>query len=155
APVRCGGVQLGALVEEVGGLAEDAEAMGESGGNPQLARNLLGELQAHPPSEAGRAAADVDRDIEDLSPEDLDQLALPFGLLEMQSAQGAPDRAGVVVLDEGTAHARLGIPRFLEALVEESPRIAEDLRLDDQHLRQLGGNDLHPMAPRCSRRSSR
>jgi hypothetical protein len=48
----------------------------------------------------------------------------------------------MVVLDETDADTGLlGKRPFIEALEKESPVIAEDLRLDDQHIRNLGPDD--------------
>ena len=60
-------VDARALVDEVGDLAEHAEAVREADGDPQLVMGLVVEHGALPLAEGGRAAAQVDDDVEDLA----------------------------------------------------------------------------------------
>ena len=150
-----GAYELRALVEEVRRVAQDAEAVREPGRNPELAWRGLGQLDGDPAPEARRAPPDVHRDVPHRATEDLHQLPLRPGLLEVQAAQRAQHRAGVVVLHERADDSRLGVPACLECLVEESAGVAVHLRFDQEDLGEVGGCDLHPIAPRCSRRSSR
>src|SRR5262249_10519001 len=150
-----GRVVLGALVEEVRRLAEHAEAVSEAGRDPELERARVRQLEGDPLPEAGRATPDVHRDVVHGAAENLDQLPLSTGLLEVQPAQDAAGGTREVVLEEGPRDAGLRVPPCLEALVEESPAVTVQIGLDQQHLGKLRRRDLHPMAPRFWRRSRR
>ena len=60
AGVRCGGVEIVALVFEHGDVAEHGETMGESARNEELAVVFGREFDGHMLSESGTAVADVD-----------------------------------------------------------------------------------------------
>src|SRR2546425_426565 len=96
------------------------------------------------PAEGRRAAPDVDRDVEDLAGDDPDDLALRLPDLIVQAAQHAAPRARVVVLHEVRVQAgglaeRLAVVAFQK----EAALVAEDFRLEDENLRDLGRDDLH------------
>ena len=54
----------GAFVDQVGFLAEGAEAMSETGGNPEHLPVLFGQLAAEPMTKLWRADPDIDRYVE-------------------------------------------------------------------------------------------
>src|SRR4029078_9399726 len=91
----------------------------------------------------GRGAPDVDGDVEDRAAHHLDQLALALWFLKMQSAQGALDGAGEVVLDERVADARRRVAAELVGLDEEPAFVLEHLGLDDEHAGEGGFCDGH------------
>src|SRR5205814_43652 len=78
-------VEVGALVDDLGRLAQHAEAVGETGRDEHLAEVVAGELRAGPLAEGGRARADVDRDVENLALQRADQLALRLSDLRVQA----------------------------------------------------------------------
>ncbi|MNY83766.1 hypothetical protein D3C86_2267700 [compost metagenome] len=61
----------------------------------------------------------------------------------MQTAQHTARRARMVVLHEGQGDAGLAVALDLKGLDEEAALIAKHLRLDDQHARQCGFDDVH------------
>ncbi|MCY1562206.1 hypothetical protein D9M68_995640 [compost metagenome] len=62
----------------------------------------------------------------------------------VQATQYAALRARVVVLDERAAQAGgLGEGASVEAFIEEAAFIAEHLGLENQYIRQLGGDYMH------------
>ena len=116
---------------------DDAEAVREAGRDVELAEVLRRQRHADPPAEGRRAAPDVDRDVEDLARDRADQLALrpaaaasaaraacPRTEREWLSCTNGPVDAAVAVLALGVV-----------GLEEEPARVAEDVRLDDEHAR--------------------
>src|SRR5438445_2078765 len=135
-------VEVRALVFDFRHLAEHAETVRETRGNEDLPEVLLAQPVAHPLAEGRRAGPDVDGDVEDLSAHRAHQLPLRSRSLRMQAAQRPPHRARVVVLHEVVGDAALAVARGMERLHEEAAGVAEDVRLDDQHPRQLRRQDL-------------
>ena len=92
--------------------------MSEAFWNPELAKVLSGQDDAHITTEGGRPVPDVDRDVEDFAQRSADELALGFGELHMQTAQRAALRAAVVVLNETDVEPGFGkfggVPGFEE-----------------------------------------
>ena len=98
---------------------------------------LVREGHAHPFAKGGAVGAAVHRDIEHLAPGHAHQLALGVVLLEMQTPQHAPGRAALVVLHELPVDARGRELVFLVRLHEIAAVVAEHLRLNDDHARDL------------------
>src|SRR4029079_5263102 len=119
-PLGLRGIELGALVEEVRRVAEDAESVRKTGGNPELPRGALAQLEADPGTEARRRPPHVDRDVPHHAPQDLDHLPLRLRLLEVQATERSPERAREIVLDERSVDARLRVAPGVEGLVEEA-----------------------------------
>ena len=82
-----GPVEVGALVLDVRGLGEHAEAVGEARRDLELAEVLSGEHLAHPFAEGGGVRPDVDRHVEDLADDGPHQLPLGEVELGVQAAQ--------------------------------------------------------------------
>jgi hypothetical protein len=101
-----------------------------------LAVILAGQQRARPLAEIGRPHAHVDRDIEDLALENIDQLALIVRVLQMQAAQDPARRARQVVLHEIQLDAGRGVALFVPGFEKIAARIAEALGLDEQDLGQ-------------------
>jgi hypothetical protein len=55
----------------------------------KLAAVFLREFHADMPSKGRASYADVNRDVQDMSPSDTDKLALCLGILQMQAAKNA------------------------------------------------------------------
>ena len=119
--------------------------MREAGRDPELAVADVVELEADPVPEGRAGAAHVGRDVENPAARHPHQLALRVRIaLQVQAAQDAFGRARLVVLDEGHGRADGGVECLLvEALEKEAARVAEHLRLDDQHAGQGGRGHLH------------
>src|ERR1700693_4001443 len=94
---------------------------------------------------AGRAPADVDRNIEDRAHRDADQLGLALGWnLEMQAAHDAAvGRERVVFPDEGDIDAVPPQHILAKDLGEEAARVAMADRPYLLYLGDRGRNDLH------------
>ena len=99
-----GVVEVGGLVEDFCSIGEDEEAVGEAFGNPEelevVGGGLSLEVEAGPFAKVGRAAAEVDGDVPDMTGEDADQFTLRVAKLIMQTAEYALDGKGLVVLNE-------------------------------------------------------
>ena len=95
----------GAFVEDFGVVAEDAEAVGEAGGDPEHVAVVRSQLGAGPLAECGGASADVDGDVEDGAAGAPDEFSL--GLLELvvEAADDAFLGVGMVVLGEVVGEA--------------------------------------------------
>lgn len=97
-------VQVGGLIEHLGSVGEDEEAVGEALGDPEelevVVRGLSFEVEARPFAEVGRVAAKIDGDVPYVTGEDTDEFALGLTELIMQAAEHALDGKGLVVLDE-------------------------------------------------------
>ena len=126
----------GAFVGHVRLLAEDAEAVGEAGGDPEHELVFFGELDGGPLAEGGGAAADVDGYVEDAAAGAADDLSLRLLELVVQAADDALSRERVVVLHELGGQAEVGEDRGVEGLQEEAAVVAEDPRLNDLYGRE-------------------
>jgi len=67
--------------------------------------------------------------------------------LKVQAAHGSADRLRVVVLDERAGDAARKIFSRVIGFEEESPAVAMDVRLDDDHAGQLCLLELHGFLP--------
>lgn len=76
AKVVAGGVDVGAFVGDVGGIGEDAEAVGEAFGNIHLLMVFVGEHSGGPAAEGIGAASDVHGDVEDFALDDVNEFGL-------------------------------------------------------------------------------
>ena len=66
----------------------------------------------------------------------------------MQAAQHAALGLGMVVLDETARDSRRGFEGgSIEALVEETACVTEYLGFDDQHIGDVGFDNLHASSP--------
>src|SRR5690606_24515342 len=135
------------LVEHVRHLARHAEPVREADGNVELVVRFGVEVQAVPAPERRRLGADVERDVEDASAHDADQLRLTRVRLVMQAAQRSPHRPRVVVLHEGLRDARRPVPGRLIRLEKETPRVTKDARLDQLQSREIEIDDFHGPSP--------
>jgi hypothetical protein len=133
------------LVDHVGDVAEHAEAVREAGRHEQLAHADVVQLEAVPAPVRRRAAAQVDRDVENPPARAAHELRQALADLEVHAAQDAACRARVVVLHE--AHVlgdpQLGVPLAAVGLTEEPALVAKGDRLDRDEARQLCLNDPH------------
>lgn len=132
---------------EVGDLAGDYKAMGQTGSDPELPLILLGQFHAVPLAERGRITADIHRHVKDAAQRDRDELALRSGLLEVQATQHTVGGAGMVVLHEGQVDTDLGIAFLLPCLHEIAAGIAPDFGFDEQHTVDLGLHYFHCPIP--------
>jgi hypothetical protein len=97
-------VEIGGLVEDLGRVGEDEEAVSEAFGDPEelevIVPRLSFEVEACPFAEVGRVAAEIDGDVPDMPGEDADKFALGLAELVMQAANHTLDGKRLVVLDE-------------------------------------------------------
>ena len=120
--------------------------MREPGRDPQLPVVLAAELDADPRPKVGEPRRMSTATSNTRPARHAHQLALRMRrLLPVQAAQHAARRAGVVVLHEARRGRPTGLAEaaLVEALEEEAPRIAEDPRLQDEHVGDAGGSDVH------------
>src|SRR3546814_4027553 len=90
-----------------------------------------------------------------LAGSDGDQLALAVRFLVMQAADHAAARAREIGLHRGNAEAVVEIARRIPQLLDEAAVIEKTLHLDDEDIRQVGGDDAHGDCPPVSGRSTR
>lgn len=142
-----GAVIVRAFVMEVGDLAGDYKAMGQTGSDPELPLVFLGQFHAVPLAERGRITANIHRHVKDAAQRDGNQLALRPGFLEVQAAQHAIGRAGMVVLHEGQVDTDLGIAFLLPGLHEIAACIAPDFGFDEQYTFNMSPHYFHCPIP--------
>src|SRR4051812_4140249 len=101
-------------------------------------------MKAGPAAERRRRTAQVDRDVEDLALQDLDELPLRLLHLVVQAADHVPARQRAVVLHElGVDAGCLSERSLVVALEERAAVVFEYARLEQQDLRYFGALDLH------------
>ena len=117
--------------------------MSKPGWHPELSVVVRREDDRDPPAECRGAPPEIDRDIVHLTRHRPHQLALGALDLIVQTAQGAPDRPAVVVLNK--IPIQPGGPEFpgVPRLHEEAAVIAVYGGLEPQHLGNCGGRDVH------------
>ena len=93
-------VHVVALVAELGDIGKHEEAVGEPARHEELAAVLRRQHRALPFSVGGAVRAQVDGHVEHLARHHADELGLRMLYLEVQAAQHALDRGGLVVLHE-------------------------------------------------------
>ena len=146
-------VKIRALVHQIGGIAQDAEAVGKPGRDPELLVPLGIEAHDHVPAEGGRGAAEIHRHVEHLAGHDPHQLALRAPELVVQPPQHAAGRAAVIVLHEvGDDAGRRELPA-VPGLHEEPAIIAEQLRLDKEDVGNRRGRESHGRSGSAATRS--
>src|SRR5262245_6768826 len=80
-------VEVRALVLDLGGRRDHAEAVREARGDIALAEVVGAQADDNPASERRRAATHVNRDVEDLALDDAHQLALGPPQLEVETSK--------------------------------------------------------------------
>src|SRR3569623_2010716 len=145
-----GVIGVAALVRELHVGADDADAVGKAGRDEQLALVLRRKRHAYPLAEARRADPHVHRHVEHFAQRDADQLRLRVGILHVHPPQHATRRARQVVLHELAGDSPRAVPLARPGLEEISACVAEDVRLEQQHLGQRRGRRLHRCRPRGS-----
>ena len=119
--------------------------MGEADGDVEHAHALVVELDPLPLAVRGRAATQVDVDVEDPPARAAHELGDAGADVEVHPPHDAFARTGVVVLDEllPRGNARLGVPLAAVGLAEEAALVGEDRRLEDRQAGEAGGDRLH------------
>jgi hypothetical protein len=129
-------VEVGAFIFDLGGGAGDAKAMGKARGDITLPEILCRQRGDHPVEEGGRTSPDIDYHIENLALDYPDQLPLRPSLLCMQPANGAIDRARLIILHKGRGDTVVPILLQVIGFQEKSSAISEDVWRDDDHTRE-------------------
>ena len=128
-----GVVEVGGFVEDLCGVGEDEEAVGEALGDPEELEIAGGgegfEVEAGPAAEVRGVAAEVDGDIPDVSGEDADELSLGLTELVVETAENAFAGKGLIVLQELGGEARGGKGPGVEELGEPAAVVSEALWL--------------------------
>src|SRR5690349_13858560 len=132
------------LVEKIRGFGQDQESVREALRDPELALVLGGQVGADPFAEGGRALSHVYGDVEHLSRNDPDQLALRLPDLVVKPAQYISSGAGVIVLREARLQAGFFLKdAVVQAFKEKAALVAEHFGLDDEHAGNFGLYDIH------------
>src|SRR5581483_10464535 len=116
-------------------------------GNVELPVILIAQFDAMPLAESGRAAAEIDCDIEDRSASHPNQLSLWMLPLIVQSAQCSAGRTGHVVLHPMRRQAAVVEPLLLIGFEEKAARIRKHARLDEHQSFEWCGVDMHFAIP--------
>ena len=125
-------IEVGDLVAEFSGLAEDVEAMGKALGNIELFFVLRRERLSVPLAIGCRAGTQIHGHVEDLPGDYPNQLALGELLLIVQPPKHAPAGHGLVVLDEHHVQSGLMHVILIVGFHEIAPAVPEDGRLNNQ-----------------------
>jgi hypothetical protein len=143
-----GVVEIGGLVEYLGGVREDEEAVGEAFGNPEELKIVFGglgfEMKSGPFPEVGGVAAEVDGDVPDMAGEDADEFPLGLAELVVEPAEDALDGERLIVLNESGGKAGCGKGRLIEYFCEPAATIPEALGLNEFDVIQGCFQNLHP-----------
>jgi hypothetical protein len=97
-------VEVCGLVEDLCGVGEDQEAVGEAFRDPEELKLVSGGLsfkvEPSPLAEIWGVGPEIDSDIPDVAREDPDEFALGLPELVVEATQDAFSREGLVVLNE-------------------------------------------------------
>src|SRR5205823_4902012 len=115
-------------------IAQSEKSVRESGRNPKLPSISRFQRDTKPPPVVGGRAAKIDRDIEDYSAHNVNELALWLFELEMQPAKHILRRPTVTVLREMRRQSQLIKLVLVEYFCEESTRIGIYGRMDDPNV---------------------
>ena len=110
-----------------------------------MRRLAAAERFPYPLAEGGRIAADVDRDVEDLSAETTNELSLGLLDLVMQTAYHVLMGEGLIVLNEGSQNTESRQNPLIIAFEKEPTAVFEDPGFKELHIRNLGRYRLHPL----------
>ncbi len=150
-----GKVEVGRLVENLGGVGEDEKSVGEAFRDPkELQLACFGgrsKVEARPPAEVRRAAPQVDGNIPDMAGEDAHELALGLAKLIMQAAENAFARERLVVLNEVAGKTCGSKGLGVEELREPTSIIFEAAGLYELDSGQGGFEDIHQGSLTCAR----
>lgn len=145
-----GVVGIGGLIEDLGGVGEDEEAVGEAFGDPKgLNLALVGErlkVEAGPFTEVGGVAAEVDGHVPDMAGEDTDELSLGLTELIVKAAENTFGGKGLVILHEAGRKPALSEGILIEDLSEPPAIVAKTFRLYKFDIKQRGIQNEHPMS---------
>jgi len=144
-----GVVEIRDLVDELGLVAQDQEAVGKALGDIELFFVLRREEDTVPLAEGGAALTQVDCDVKDLAADHADQLALGILFLEVKPAQDALDGHTLVVLDEDHVQAGLLHVALIVGLHEIAPVVSVHGGLDhiESFYARLRHLDLSHISP--------
>ncbi len=148
-----GRIEIGGLVEHLGGFRQHHETVRKAGRNPQQTAIGGAERFPHPLAEGGRLPAQIDRDVEDLAADAANQLSLGLLNLVVKTADYVPPRQRLVVLHEGPGDTKTRQNPFVVAFEKEPTAIFKDSGLKDLHISNPGRYCLHRFTPFISARS--
>jgi len=112
--------------------------------HPELPFVLGAEMYPDPLAHGRGISANVDRNVEHFSNDRPDKFSLGILDLVVQSPQHAPNRARMVVLNEGhPASNRFFKNLLIEALEEKTSVITENLRFKQQYIRDGERGNFH------------
>jgi hypothetical protein len=135
-------VAASGLVEDLGGIGQDEEAMRKTFGNPQelkFAVVVTGlKIERSPTAEVWRLRTEIDGDVPDVAGEDADEFSLGMTELIVKSAEDAPRGKRLVVLGEGRGKTERGEGIGIEEFREPAARIAVASWLQDFYIAQGG-----------------
>lgn len=135
-------VNAGAFVNDIGLVFQRQETVGKTGRKVEHFMVGPGEDFAIPFAKSRRADADINADIENLTPDAFNEF--PHGgrvELVVKPAQDPFLRAAVIVLDKDVGKAIGGKAVNIILLHKKAPLIAKNLRLNDQDARNRSGSE--------------
>jgi hypothetical protein len=136
------GVIVGCFVQEVCCFAQHHKTMRKAGGHPDLLVVVFAQFHTRPLAKGGGALTDVHRHVKHHAAHHAHQFALGLLHLVVQATQHTLGAAAVVVLHKvDLKPSDLVEVLLVEAFKKEAPRIAKDLRLEDEQVGDVGGGD--------------
>ena len=136
-------IEVGGLVEHLGGVGEDEEAVGEAGGDPEELERIWAEVESGPLPEVGGLGAQVDGDVPDMAGEDANELSLGLFELVVESAKDALGGTGLVILDEAGGQIERGKRILVINFSEPTATIPMATGLDELNVLQRSVDKGH------------
>ena len=131
------------LVEDIGRLTQNREAMSKTDRHVKRVHILVGQIEALPPSVGRRTSAEIDDSVPDVTSPAPHELCAPVSDLKMQTPHDPKARSGVVVLNPLVANPRFGECTCAKGLAEEAALVGENPRNDQPRARNLCLTYIH------------
>jgi hypothetical protein len=130
-------------VFELCDVARHTEAVRKADRDIALPEILGRKNHSRPQPKCARSRPDIDGDVVDFAWHHANELRLRTPNLKVEAANSPCDGPRVVVLDEFVEDASCAEDVGAVTLDEEPPRVAVDLRLDNQNFAQFCGRNAH------------
>lgn len=138
-------IDIVALVEEIGCLRKNDEAVREPARYVELAAVLFTEFDGYMLAEHRASHAHIDGDIENPPPQHGYKLRLGIRELEMEAAQHPYAGPRQIILNERPSYSRRRVALGLERFHKEAAGIAKATRLQDEYSGQRCFECLHAL----------
>ena len=136
-------VEIGAFIAKINGITRHTKTVRKPRWNVKLTVIFVVEKDPKPSPKCGRAAAHIDRDIEDFSASHKYELPLWLNQLIVQAPQGPATGSGNIILYEGFRNSRIPIAISLVALEKEAASISKRFGFEQNQAGNFGGQNFH------------